>query len=89
MQGLLGASTINELKVGYNARRDQYRMGPGQRHELKNATINLTGSVANTGIAGQGSSTGVAIPGGLVRANSATNGRRNPTSHSRCRSSTR
>ena len=37
--------------------------------------VNLSGSVANTGIAGQGSSSGIAVPGGLVRANSATNGR--------------
>ena len=34
--------------------------------------------MANTGIAGQGASTGVAIPGGLVRANSATNGQAQP-----------
>ena len=34
--------------------------------------------MANTGIAGQGSSSGIAIPGGLVRANSATNGRGQP-----------
>src|SRR5258706_8324983 len=40
--------------------------------------INLTGSVPNTGIAGQGASTGVAIPGGLVRVNSAGNGRSAP-----------
>ncbi|NBQ43997.1 MAG: hypothetical protein EBU23_16420, partial [Mycobacteriaceae bacterium] len=39
---------------------------------------NLSGSVANTGIAGQGASTGVAIPGGLVRVNSAGNGRSAP-----------
>jgi hypothetical protein len=34
--------------------------------------------VANTGIAGQGTSSGISIPGGLVRANSATNGRGQP-----------
>jgi hypothetical protein len=34
--------------------------------------------VANTGIAGQGASSGIAVPGGLVRANSATNGRGQP-----------
>ena len=38
-------------------------------------TINLTGSIANTGIAGQSASSGIVVPGGLVRANSATNGR--------------
>src|SRR6185436_9645807 len=39
---------------------------------------NLSGSVANTGIAGQGSSSGIVVPGGLVRANSATNGHAQP-----------
>ncbi len=34
--------------------------------------------MANTGIAGQGTSSGISIPGGLVRANSATNGRGQP-----------
>ena len=34
--------------------------------------------MANSGIAGQGTSTGLAIPGGLVRANSSTNGRGQP-----------
>jgi len=41
-------------------------------------TLNISGSVANTGIAGQGTSSGISIPGGLVRANSATNGRGQP-----------
>ena len=40
--------------------------------------INTSGSVANTGIAGQGTSSGLAVPGGLVRANSSTNGRGQP-----------
>src|SRR5262249_43236614 len=40
--------------------------------------INLSGSVANTGIAGQGATSGIAVPGGLVRANSATNGHAQP-----------
>src|SRR5262249_14444836 len=38
----------------------------------------LSGSVANTGIAGQGNSSGIVVPGGLVRANSATNGHAQP-----------
>ena len=37
--------------------------------------INLSGSIANTGIAGQSALVGHRVPGGLVRANSATNGR--------------
>ena len=43
-----------------------------------NIILNLSGSVANTGIAGQGASSGLAIPGGLVRVNSAGNGRSAP-----------
>src|SRR6185436_5170314 len=40
--------------------------------------VNLSGSVANTGIAGQGANSGIAVPGGLVRVNSAGNGRGAP-----------
>ena len=40
--------------------------------------INTSGSVANTGIAGQGASSGLTVPGGLIRANSAQNGRSQP-----------
>ena len=46
--------------------------------DLSASTINLTGSVANNGIAGQGASSGITIPGGLVRSNSAQNGRGQP-----------
>jgi hypothetical protein len=46
--------------------------------DLSSIIINITGSVANTGIAGQGSNSGVAIPGGLLRQNSANNGRGAP-----------
>src|SRR4030095_1731591 len=45
---------------------------------FENLILNLSGSVANTGIAGQGASSGLAIPGGLVRVNSAGNGRSAP-----------
>ena len=43
--------------------------------DFGNIVLNLSGSVANTGIAGQGCDSGIVVPGGLVRANSATNGR--------------
>ena len=43
--------------------------------DFSNIAISLTGSVANTGIAGQSASSGIVVPGGLVRASSATNGR--------------
>src|SRR5262249_35905891 len=40
--------------------------------------ISLTGSIANNGIAGQGANSGITSPGGLIRANSAQNGRAQP-----------
>lgn len=71
---------INEFKVGYNAARTRINGSAPTVNgvDFSAITLNISGSVANTGIAGQGSSTGVSIPGGLVRANSATNGRGQP-----------
>src|SRR5262249_17969760 len=46
--------------------------------DLSASTINISGSVANSGIAGQGNPSGISIPGGLFRLNSATNGRGAP-----------
>ena len=86
IQGLRG-SNINEFKVGYNAAKstEDGIANPG----FGDLIINLTGSVANTGIAGQGASTGTAIAGGLVRVNSAGNGRAAPQPCSLVRSPTR
>lgn len=80
LQGLISASTLNELRVGYNAANTDVNgtVPTGQPVDLSAATINISGSVANSGISGQGNSSGVAIPGGLVRQNSATNGRGAP-----------
>lgn len=71
---------INEFKIGYNGARTRIN---GQAPtingiDFSNIILNIAGSVANTGIAGQGTSSGISIPGGLVRANSATNGRGQP-----------
>jgi hypothetical protein len=76
LQGVLGAGLINEFKFGYNAApsTETALTNPG----FENFNLNLTGSVANNGIAGQGASSGVAIAGGLVRVNSAGNGRGAP-----------
>src|SRR4029078_6194908 len=41
-------------------------------------TLNISGNTANFNLPGQGTSAGTATPGGLVRANSATNGRGQP-----------
>src|SRR6478736_103950 len=78
LQGEKGV--LHDLKIGYN--------GPPTRIngvvptvsgvDLSAVSINLSGSIANTGIAGQSSSSDIVVPGGLVRANSATNGRGQP-----------
>ena len=75
LQGLLG-NTINELKVGYNAAPSTY--GGVAPAGFENILISLAGTVANTGIAGQAGSSGIATPGQLVRTNSAGNGRSAP-----------
>jgi hypothetical protein len=80
LQGLLSDKTTNEFKFGYNAAPTQIE---GQAPivngiDFSKFVINLSGSVANTGIAGQGATSGLAVPGGLVRANSATNGHAQP-----------
>jgi hypothetical protein len=79
-QSIIGTTKVNEFKIGYNGARTRIN---GQAptvngFDLSSAIINISGSVANTGISGQGSSSGISIPGGLVRANSATNGRGQP-----------
>lgn len=73
-------SLINEFKLGYNGARTRINGSAPTVGGLdfSNLILNINGSVANTGIAGQGTSSGISIPGGLVRANSATNGRGQP-----------
>jgi hypothetical protein len=79
LQGVLTDRTTNEFKFGYNAAPTQIAgVVPTGASALAGSIINLTGSVANNGIAGQGSSSGITIPGGLVRSNSAQNGRSQP-----------
>jgi hypothetical protein len=80
LQGLLANSITNELKIGYNSAPTRINgVAPVINGiDFGNIVLNLSGSVANTGIAGQGSSSGIVVPGGLVRANSATNGRGQP-----------
>ena len=77
LQGTFGKGILNETKVGYNAPKSSIRgVAPTVAGiDFSAVTINLTGSIANTGIAGQSASSGVTVPGGLVRASSATNGR--------------
>jgi hypothetical protein len=77
LQGLLSERTTNEFKFGYNGAPTRL-VGEVQDPQFANLIINLSGSVANTGIAGQGASSGITVPGGLIRANSAQNGRAQP-----------
>jgi hypothetical protein len=78
LQGLLGPGTINEFKFGYNG-ADSTEVG--QTSPLfTGIAMSLSGSVANTGVAGQGGNSAIASPGGLVRVNSAGNGRSAPYS---------
>ncbi|MEO8258658.1 MAG: carboxypeptidase regulatory-like domain-containing protein [Acidobacteriota bacterium] len=72
LQGLLGGTTINEFKVGYNAAPSTY--GGVAPAGVAGILVSLGGTVANSGIAGQSGSTGLASPGQLVRVNSAGNG---------------
>ncbi len=80
LQGVLSSSMLNEIKVGYNKADTEINgLAPTVNGiDLSNLIINTSGSVANTGISGQGSTSGIAIPGGLLRQNSASNGRGAP-----------
>ena len=80
LQGTLGAATQNEFKIGYNSSPSNI-VGSApvvNGIDFGGFALNLSGSVANNGIAGQGASSGIVVPGGLVRANSATNGHAQP-----------
>jgi hypothetical protein len=80
LQSLLTPTLLNEFKLGYNS---AYTRINGQAptiagFDLSSAVINISGNTANFALPGQGTSAGTAVPGGLVRANSATNGRGQP-----------
>lgn len=80
LQTVFSPTVLNEFKVGYNAARTRIN---GQAPtvnglDLSAITLNISGNTANFNLPGQGTSAGTATPGGLVRANSATNGRGQP-----------
>ena len=77
LQGILGSGVTNEFKFGYNAAKST-EVGVAGNPVFNGIAMNLGGNVANAGIAGQGNTTGLASPGGLVRVNSAGNGRAAP-----------
>lgn len=80
LEQVLTPRVINETKFGYNGPKTRTNgiapNVPGV--DLSAATIIVGGSNVLVGIGGQGASTGIATPSGLVRANSATNGRGQP-----------
>jgi hypothetical protein len=80
LQGVLSDYGVNEFKFGYNAAPSNIvgQAPTAGGIDFSTFALNLSGSVANNGIAGQGSTTGLVTPGGLVRANSATNGHAQP-----------
>ncbi|MBV9957921.1 MAG: TonB-dependent receptor [Acidobacteria bacterium] len=80
LQSVLKPTLLNEFKFGYNSAYSRiYGVAPTVNGiDLSALSINITGSIANFALPGQGSNAGTATPGGLVRANSATNGRAQP-----------
>jgi Carboxypeptidase regulatory-like domain len=77
----ISSNLVNEAKFGFNeAVTNIAGVGPTVNGvDFSQIAINATGSITLSGIAGQGgSNAGLAIPGGLVRSNSASNGRSQP-----------
>jgi hypothetical protein len=71
---------LNETKIGLNAVKQHVSgaPGPSPNADLTGVTLNLTGGVALSGIAGQTGTAGIAQPTGLIRLASAFNGRGAP-----------
>jgi hypothetical protein len=76
----LAPTVINETKFGFNGSKTRVAGVPGASPDanINGVTINLTGSVALAGIAGQTGSASLAIPSGLIRLSSSFNGRGAP-----------
>lgn len=79
-QSVLRSNLLNEFKFGYNGSYSRIiGMAPTVNGiDLSNLSFNISGSVAGFALPGQGANAGVATPGGLIRANSAQNGRGQP-----------
>ncbi|HEV8369691.1 MAG TPA: TonB-dependent receptor [Pyrinomonadaceae bacterium] len=79
-QSILKPTILNEFKFGYNGvfTRTNGQAPTVNGIDLSRLVINISGNTANFAIPGQGTSAGTATPGGLIRANSATNGRGQP-----------
>jgi len=76
-QQILRSTLINETKVGYNGPKTRFNgVAPSVNGlDLSSVSIDFTGTASIAGIGGQGVSGGAARIGGLVRSNSAQNGR--------------
>jgi hypothetical protein len=76
-QGSLTQRVVNEFKVGYNGALTRVAGTAPVVNGIDMSTfaLNISGSVANTGIAGQGASSGIAVPGDQIRGSSSFNGR--------------
>ena len=80
LQTVFSPRVLNEFKLGFNEAKTRIN---GQAPtvnglDLSAITLNISANTANFNLPGQGTSAGTATPGGLVRANSATNGRGQP-----------
>jgi hypothetical protein len=80
VQSILTPTLLNEFKLGYNSSYSRIiGIAPTVNGiDLSNLSFSIAGSVAGFSLPGQGSNAGVATPGGLIRANSAQNGRGQP-----------
>jgi carboxypeptidase family protein len=80
LQTVFSPTVLNEFKFGYNAAKTRINGAAPTVNglDLSAITLNISGNTANFNLPGQGTSAGTATPGGLVRANSATNGRGQP-----------
>jgi hypothetical protein len=80
LQSVLSPTLLNEFKVGYNSALSRINgLAPTVNGiNFSNLALNISGSVAGFALPGQGANAGVASPGGLIRANSAQNGRGQP-----------
>src|ERR1051325_3694773 len=79
-QSLLSPNLLNEFKFGYNGAYSRITANAPSVNgiDMSNLSFNIGGSVAGFALPGQGANAGVAVPGGLIRANSAQNGRGQP-----------
>jgi hypothetical protein len=80
LTSVLHSNLLNEFKFGYNGAYSRIigRAPTVNGIDLSNLSFNISGSVAGFALPGQGANAGVATPGGLIRANSAQNGRGQP-----------